>query len=408
LPGMPNRFQDLDDEIENKPLINKKTDKQIADEKEAIEKQQIADQIKALIGRLNSAERIATTQGIAKALGPSFENWVRALHELKKEIQVAPFRNIKSSLIIDLIVRKGNQLYAGGDQKSAKIMYKLAQVAPPPLNPSPEGNDKPEAMPEIPSEPNLSENIPTPELNTPSIPEDNKDDAWVKEFLDGLEGNSNDKNDSKDATADLYVSEDDLKVYAQEVPLTAPTEPGADITQAIPQPENDKFEQALAGVTVDDLIAKLEAVSNIFKNREVSRQLAMADIMMDQLGLASYFSNLGEATAKALESNQYCATRVDDILGKLKGSVVVPADQAVDLHGEKPGAAEGNAVGLKNQLELEKNKEDARKKNREDIANKTEDAQIANPQAPIPEAVNTEALNAPTQVQAPTNPGVRV
>ena len=95
-------------------------------------------------------------------------------------------------------------------------------------------------------------------------------------------------------------------------------------------------------------------------------------------------------------------------MARLKGSVTVPEEHALDLAGEKPGSAEGNAIGLKNQLELEKQKDDARQKNRKDLANKTEDAQIANPQAAVPEAINTDALNAPTQVQAPTNPGVRV
>jgi hypothetical protein len=412
LPGNQMNFPE-ENEFEQ-PVINKKTEKQKADEQERLDKELADQQIKALIGRLNSAERLATTKGIAKALGPSFENWLRALHELKKEVQVAPFRTTKSALITDLIIRKGNQLAAFGDKTAARAIYKIAQIAPPPLDPSPEGSDKaPEpttepTTPEIPTEPSLTD-TPSPELSAkPDIsPEGNKDDAWVEEFLNGLEGLSDDKNDlDVSASDDLYVS-DDLKIFAQEVPQT-PITPGQDVVQNIPAPEGNKLEQALAGTTVDDVIAKLEAVSNVFKNREVPRQLAMVDIMMDQLGISSYFSELSEATAKALESNQYCSTRVEDVLARLKGSVNVPAEHAVDLAGEKPGLAEGNAVGLKNQLELEKNKEDARKKSREDLANKTEDAQIANPQAPAPEAVNTDALNAPTEVQAPTNPGVRV
>lgn len=410
MPGMPSRYQDLDEEI-IQPIVNKKTDKQKADEQAQFEKEQATQLIKALIGRLNSAERIAVSEGIAKILGPSYENWIRALHELKKEIQVAPFRTTKSDLIIDLIVRKGNQLYAAGDVKSAKVMYKFAQIAPPPLEGSDTSSIPPsETAPEAPMEPSLTDSAPM----SPELPKDdskNKDDAWVEEFLNGLEGLNDDKNDSLDVSAsnDLYVSENDLKVYAQEVPPIDPVQaPGADITQSIPAPEGNKLEQALAGTTVDDVIAKLEAVSNVFKNREVPRQLAMVDIMMDQLGISSYFSELSEATAKALESNQYCSTRVEDVLARLKGSVSVPAEHAVDLHGEKPGLAEGNAVGLKNQLEQEDIKEKARKKNREDLSNKQEDAQIANPQASLPAEVNTDALNAPTQVQTPTNSPVRV
>ena len=120
MPGFPMRFNP-DEEIEPE-IINKQTEKQKAAEKELLEKEQAAQLVKALIGRLNSAERLAVSEGIARVLGPNYENWLRALHELKKEIQVAPFRNIKSELMIDLIVRKGNQLYAGGDIKSAKVM----------------------------------------------------------------------------------------------------------------------------------------------------------------------------------------------------------------------------------------------------------------------------------------------
>lgn len=393
LPG--NQAQFADEEQENPVIVNKQTEKQKAEEKERLEKEQIAQQIKALIGRLNSAERIATTEGIAKALGPSFENWVRALHELKKEIQVAPFRTTKSSLMTDLIVRKGNQLYASGDVKSAKVMYKLAQVAPPPLEdtnidikePSPPANDAPIETP--------SSSIVENHLDN------NEDDAWVSEFLNGLEGSIDDKNNIMDAKAsdDLYVTEEDLKIYAQEIP-----NPGTDVTQAIPEPEGNKLEQALAGTTVDDVIAKLEAVSNIFKNREVPRQLGMVDIMMDQLGISSYFSELGESISKALEANQYCATRIEDILGRLKGGIEVPAENVLDLAGDKPGAAENNAIGLKNKLELEKQKDDIRKKKREETSNAQEDAQILNKQ---PE-VNTEALNKPVNIQTPQNNGIKI
>lgn len=408
LPGNQMNFPE-ENEFE-RPVINKQTEKQKADEQAKLEKEQAAQLIKALLGRLNSAERIAVSEGIAKILGANYENWLRALHELKKEIQVAPFRMAKSALITDLIIRKGNQLYAAGDQKSAKVMYKLAQVAPPPLEPSPEDDKASEpTATEMPAEPSLTD-IPTPNLSAePNIsPEGNKDDAWVEEFLNGLEGLVDDKNDIMDVSAseDLYVSENDLKVFAQEVPQApVPNEkPDLDVVQNIPAPEGNKLEQALAGTTVDDVIAKLEAVSNVFKNREVPRQLAMVDIMMDQLGLASYFTELGESISKALEANQYCATRIEDVLGRLKGSVSVPVEHELDLAGEKPGSAEGNAIGLKNKLEQEKQKEDVRKKNREEASNAQEDAIAANK----PSQVNTDALNQPSQIQTPQNNGVRV
>lgn len=391
IPGVPTRYEE--DEVPNQEIISQKTDKQRREEQEKQEKEYIDQQIKALIGRLNAAERIATTRGIDKALGPVYENWLKALHDLKREIQVAPFRTVKSSLLIDLIVRKGNQLFANGYEKSAQIMYKLAQVAPPPL----------ENVPELPAEPSLetttdpaTSEMPT-ELPNIEPSNDKKDEDWVEEFLNGLNGIV----DSSEADDELSVSDGDLTITAQAAPVL----PASPVEKA-PVDLGSELEQALAHVTIDEVIGKLEVVSNIFKNREISRQLAMVDIMMDQLGISSFFPELAEATSKSLESNQYCSTRVEDILGRLKGSVNVPADQALDLEGNEPGAAEGNAVNLKNQLNIEKQKEDARKKSREEASEAAEDAAISNKQAP--QAVNTEALNQPTEVQAPTAPGVRV
>ena len=84
------------------------------------------------------------------------------------------------------------------------------------------------------------------------------------------------------------------------------------------------IEKALANVTVKDIISKLEELAGIFKNREISRQLAVIDLMMDAVGIAAFFPNLAEATNKSLESNQYTLTRVEDILAKLRGSEALP------------------------------------------------------------------------------------
>lgn len=408
IPGMPSREPQFNQfEEENVAEQNAAATKAQEKNREEMEKAELNAQIKALIGRLNSAERIATTKGIDKVLGPVYENWMRALHDLKREIQVAPFRSIKSGLLEDLIIRKGNQLAAAGCSKSAKIMYKLAQVAPPPLEggdlsatPTPPSSPLSDPNSPIPEDPNLPTSMPTPM----PLDETKKEDDWAEEFLKGLSGlvdEKNDVQDIKDKNATLEVTEDDLVVYAQEAPV--------DITQPVVAPAvpTSALESALSNVTVEQVVEKLQAVSNIFKNREVSRQLAMVDIMLDQLGIAGYFSELGEATAKALESNQYCATRVEDILGRLKGSIVTPVEHEVDLEGEKPGAAEGNAVGLKNQLEQDDLKDKARQSAKQKAQNAQEDAAIANPQV-VPAEVNTNELAQPTEVQAPVKPGVRV
>jgi hypothetical protein len=416
IPGIPSRFPDMNS-------LNNVVKEDVAFKEEQertrkkLEQDEIQRQIKALIGRLNSAERIATTKGIDKALGPVYETWLKALHDLKREIQIAPLRNVRSSLLTDLIVRKGNQLASSGYDKPAQLMYKLAQVAPPPLEPTPETKEEkpanpgkePEKLPEVPPMEMPTELPQTGDMPSFDGPGAN-DDKWVDEFLKGLSGliDENDVqevNDLKDelcveSADDLFV-EDDLVVVAQEaVPETAPAPEAlpTDMQKPGNSEGNSEIDKALANVTVQDVIVRLESLANIFKNREISRQLSLVDIMMDKLGIASYFPNLAEATTKSLDANQYVLTRVEDILGKLRGSV----DAAIPIDLNKSSPIPSNATGVKNNLEQAEQKDDARRKAREDARDQAEDAQIAGQQVSP-----AQELAQPAQIQSPA-PAVRV
>ena len=120
------------------------------------------------------------------------------------------------------------------------------------------------------------------------------------------------------------------------------------------------IDSALANVTVADVVAKLEDITKIFKTREIPRQLSLVDMMLDSLGIASYFPKLSEAINKSLESNNYVSTRLDEILSQLRGSM---KGGDVDLKGENNTS---RAPGVAQNLQDQDEKEAARKKMRKE------------------------------------------
>jgi len=169
------------------------------------------------------------------------------------------------------------------------------------------------------------------------------------------------------------VLPDDLFSFAQEMPApevlpSTPVAPPAQVmapvapaprAQAVPpakttievseDPEefaetkvhkktDDLLENALSNITVNDVIERLDTLVNLFRTREIPRQLAIIDLMMDQLNLSSFFPGLAEASSKSLESNQYALSRIEEVLSKLKGSIKNPKNKEIDLMGFQPPA----------------------------------------------------------------------
>jgi hypothetical protein len=156
------------------------------------------------------------------------------------------------------------------------------------------------------------------------------------------------------------------------------------------------IDSAFSNLTVADIVAKLESINKIFRNREISRQLAIVDVMLDRLGLASYFPTLAEATNKQLEANQYCLTRIEDILSRLRGTIQT---KEIDLEGEN-APANPQAAQVKETLEQADNKEKARKEMKKQIDEKQMFEQ-SKPQGEV-EGVPQELAAQPTEVEAPT------
>ena len=165
------------------------------------------------------------------------------------------------------------------------------------------------------------------------------------------------------------------------------------------------IDAAFANLTVDDVVLKLEDLAKIFKTREISRQLSIVDMMLDSLGLASYFPSLSEAQNKSLESTNYISTRIEEILSQLRGATET---KEIDLRGDKK---ETNPAvqNIKNVLQQNEDKEKNRKEQRKQQQNAELD-NVSSPEKETPEVEIGEDLAAPVapvaKPPAPVTPPV--
>jgi len=183
-------------------------------------------------------------------------------------------------------------------------------------------------------------------------------------------------NPSDLAPAPLEVEEPDEKLEVTEKDIPLPE--GADI--AVPQTSgfDAKMDEMLANVTMSEIVAELEDLAKIFKIREIPRRLAIVDMMLDGKGLASFFPQLSEAQNKALDSNNYISTRVEEILSKLRGSIKT---KDIDLEGGDRQEMSPEISGVKNKLEQDAAKE----KKRKDMRKEQEIAEATTPTKETPE-----------------------
>jgi len=140
--------------------------------------------------------------------------------------------------------------------------------------------------------------------------------------------------------------------------------PPADIT--VTDGFDKNLESVLSKITVEDVLRKMEQISKIFKTREIPRQLSVVDMMLDHLGLASFFPSLSEATNKALESNNYILTRMEDIIMQLSGAIKT---KGLDLSGSENDTPE-HALGVRKSLEDQEKTDQQRKEMRKELADK--------------------------------------
>lgn len=401
--------------------INNVDESKNLDKKLIIEKQR-----SKIISRLDSAEKLLRSRDGQILAGKELETLMEAIYQLKKKIQLVNKITVANKTYQDLIIREANILNKKGFENASNVLHKIAQELPAPAEPTLPtiGNGgAPGGMPSMgPGMPQTSlENSPNnppsfskgindflKRMNSANLTEDaeNEDSLNIE---DGIA--EQDTNNSEDA---LFVSENELVSEAQAQPEKQPniTDPGpiANNSEVSNKQTTDadnvasenkivlnsdfdsKLEQLMKNVTVADVIIELESLSKIFKTREIPRRLARADMMLDSLGLAPFFPSLSEAQNKSLEANNYIATRIDDILAKLSGSITT---NDIDLQGNN--SVHPQVENLKNKLENDEEKE----KQRKEMRKQQEAAEIESKNKPTPEIQVSEDMAEPVNTATP-------
>lgn len=394
----------------------------LKEEQERLRKELVTEKLRSLIGRLTSAEKLSTLPDVQrelnKVLPQGVRKWVASLQELKREIQLVPIHTATNDFINDVICKNANKLIISGDKESAKLLIKLAQAMPSTSGPMNDMGATPTMNPidtNMGGQPMGPGDGPATNLGSgplgmnPTGMENDPDpakDKTMQEFLKLL-SSPNDKSDISDINDndELVVDESEVKKTAQTIPQDTPIEqtpeeiqepivenqvvqdPQLEVSENelnTPHEVIDPFDAALKDVKLDSVISRLEAIATLFKNREIARQLSIVDLMMDKLQIASFFPTMSECIKSALDSNNYCQTRVEDMLSKLRG--VVPTQLSEHIQNEMVSENVARDNLAKQEVE-EKNRKDRKKQ----LQQVEEDAAI------------NKGMPEPTQEMAPIN-----
>ncbi len=370
-----------------------------AERKEMIEKQR-----NKILSRLDSVEKLLRSTNGQLFSGNELSSFLESIHDLKRRILQFNKQTLSSKTYDDMIIRQANVLRKNGFVKASGLLYSLAeenlQLESSPVDPT-AGNGEQESSkkpaestklppPASPAPPAQSSGavggLPSTGPGMPQTPPESA--SQISPAVNQLIKNLNFGDTSHvDDNIEVNDTDDELVVEAQLAPTEAPAPTETPIPPPTPvtapaeiEPKvedkievedetpleksnfDSKIDSAFSNLTVADVVAKLEDLAKIFKVREVPRQLSIVDMMLDSLGLASYFPSLSEATNKALESNNYISTRVEDILSKLRGAMKT---HDIDLKGvEKEENPETQA--LRGKLQQDQDKEKARKEMRKE------------------------------------------
>lgn len=413
-----------------------------------LDKQKIGEDLRRkLMGRLNAAEKLLTSQQGRMFAGPDFERLLKSIYDLKRDVQLLTNKtSLSAETCVDLIIRQANILTRDGSEFGAQFMMKLAQNNPGgygmQLGDTPAGGSAPQGLG------SLTNNDPSMDMLTATPPGEDKEaepSDGVDGFLANMEGAGvtlfDDKNEIEDelmvddgedlADCDIDVGDDgDLMVEAQMMPSDNMKTPGLDapptpeprkprmeekpkkvnedpLTPDLTMPDQDKvgktgkdvdaiLDSAFSGITVQDVISKLEDVANIFRNREISRQISIIDLMMQKLNIQMYFNTIGEVAQKNLDASQYSMTRLDDMLSRLKGAI--PSGN-LDLAGHA-NKTPPQSQGLAQSLEKADQEEKQRKQMKKDLDTK----QTAEKLKPEPDIDNVpqELAQSPVNIEPQT------
>ncbi len=395
-------------------------ERQVKNEKEN-KRNLMEEQRKKIIGRLHAAIKHLTAYEGHLLAGEEFSKLLDGMYELLKQIQTVNKVSLSNQLYYDLIIRQSNILSRSGYARSARFLTKFAQNTPGKMDFTqgvmPIASKIGDGVAGSLESPNpsieaLTATVPV-ELETPTV-ETAKETDPLDEMLENLNtGGITDENFSYDDNEidDEVSLDDDLLVEAQmqpsaqqtaqrqnaapQMPPTTPspsqsitTEPTAeDMEVLLPKeqiPEEPEknidaiINSALSSITVQDAVNKLESVISIFRNRQISREITTIDIMLNKLGLASLFPELGEIIQKNLEANSYVLSRLEKIISQLNGTLAI---SNIDLTPDNDNI--GAAQNIKDSIISKQEKEKKNKEMRKQLEDETLISELPNANIPI-------------------------
>lgn len=343
---------------------------------------------KKIIARLDSAERLLRSEDGAIFAGDSLEALMEKIFDLKKKVNLANKRASSFNLSY-LIKEAGNNFVKSGDLRSGGFFISLAQDMAESIE-----SEMADVGPDT-GDSALGAAEPQPVTGGGGASGGDAmmggGDATIgggdSALSFGVPGNQpmdavyqggppielDQEEEEERDPADLFLNQlNSAGIYSFDSMASSINKNAQDSSNF-----DRNIDELLNKVTVSDVILKLENLSKVFKIREIPRQLAMVDMMLDSLGLATYFPALSEATNKSLESNNYISTRVDDVLSKLQGALKT---EDIDLTGHSNRLDEKAKIIRetleKNQILDEERKEMRRQKEIENLVEEKEVPEI--------------------------------
>lgn len=340
----------------------------------------IRNQRNKIMGRLDSAEKLLRSHEGHIFAGDELEQLIEALYQLKKKIQMVNKISTSTRLYQDMIIREANILVSKGFKDGSSFLIKVAQEipnaaeAPSPINmggqagtlpgqapgqvPPPAG-DMPidVSMPDI--VPGVPQNAAPQGVATEQVQGEPLSQG-MKEFLDGLDSANEDFEEKEENDNDDFVVEaqEMPQPRMHEEPLEVEEDPNYDPEVKAGRDFDALLDHTLANITVQDVINKLEDVSKIFKTREIPRIISIVDLMLNRLGLSSFFPEIAESSAKANDMTMYIGSRLDAVLSQLRGTIQTTP---IDLKNEGAPPTSPTAQRLTEMDEKEKAKKQMRK-----------------------------------------------
>ena len=107
------------------------------------------------------------------------------------------------------------------------------------------------------------------------------------------------------------------------VPTAVDASPAPEVIESLPDPvsaEPDLPTGSESLIDVKTIIMRLEGISKKLKSRDTIRELASIDILLNELGMASFFPELTDAQSKLIESYGYSSNKIESIVAKLRGT----------------------------------------------------------------------------------------